>query len=488
MLICGSERCFSNGTGEGTIMSIQPCRPRVGVLGITLELYEQIAPGLRQKREQWLRSAVLPALASIADVRCSRVAYRREDVQSVVAEYEACGCDSLLVMCLTYSPSQMALPALRQTRLPIVIWNTQELWAVDGQFDADKIDDNHGVHGTQDLANVLLRSGVPFEYVTSHVNDQGGLRRLDDFFAATAAVAGLRRCRIGLMGYPFPGMGDFAVDSTWLVASLGCKCESISINEYHRRAAAAPDHSVDQLRADYRRTYAVADDLTDADLDDAARAELALRSICADRRLDAVSFQFLALGEDERTVTLPFVAVSRMMADGIGYAGEGDVVGAAGTWLLNRLSPPASFSEVFTIDFGGNSIFLSHMGEANVALARNDRKISLVARHPPITKTRGRQLVLANSFEPGPATLCALAQGPNNRWRFIVSPMEIQDFGPLPGLPMPHCKIENHKDIRDWLTAYGVAGGPHHHALCLGDARPRLNLAARLLNADYCEV
>ena len=187
-------------------------------------------------------------------------------------------------------------------------------------------------------------------------------------------------------------------------------------------------------------------------------------------------------------MTLPFVAVSRMMADGTGFAGEGDLVGAAGTWLLNRLCPPASFSEIFTIDFAGNSVLLSHMGEANVALARQDRKIPLVARPTPITRTRGRQLVLVNSFQPGPATLCALALGPNGRWRLLASRMEIQDFGPLAALAVPHSKVTSRGDIRDWLTAYALAGGPHHHAICLGDARPRLKIAARLLDADYCEV
>ena len=39
-----------------------------------------------------------------------------------------------------------------------------------------------------------------------------------------------------------------------------------------------------------------------------------------------------------------------------------------------------------------------------------------------------------------------------------------------------------------WLTRYAMAGGPHHHAICFGDARPRIEFAARLLDADYCEV
>jgi L-arabinose isomerase len=469
-------------------MVLKTSRPRIGILALTLEFYERLDPTLRPKREQWLRTNVVPALSAIAEVRFSKAVFRREEVEAVVDGFGAEGCDAIVVICLTYSPSQISLPALKRTRLPIIIWNVQELHAVDESYDDALLVHNHGVHGTQDLANVLLRGNVPFHYTTSHLADNDGLDELKRFFSAASAVAGLRRCRLGLMGYPFPNMGDFAVDTTHLSATLGCSCESLSIEEYNHLAAAAPDSSVKELVAEYRKSYELAGDLTEADLEITARAEVALRSIVADRRLDAMSFQFLAFGEDVRTETLPFVAVSRMMDEGLGFAGEGDLVGAAGTWFLNRLCPPASFSEIFTIDFAHNAVLLSHMGEANTALARKDRKIPLVARAVPITRTRGRQLSLVNCFEPGPATLCALALGPNHRWRFIASVVEIQDFGPLPTLPMPHSKIAMHGDVRNWLTRYALAGGPHHHALCFGDARPCLQIAAGLLDADYCEV
>lgn len=469
-------------------MEQQLKRPRIGVLAVTLELYERLSPGLRERGEDWLRRHVLPPLASIAEVRFPRAAYRREDIEAIVADHEMAGCDAIVVICLTYSPSQIILPALQRTKLPILIWNTQELYAVDESYNAEKMGRNHGVHGTQDLANVLLRSEVRFRYVTSHLSDANGLRSLEDFFVASSAVAGLRRCRLGLMGYPFPGMGDFAIDTTHLAATLGCSWQSLSIEEYNQRAAAAPQHIVDQLTAEYRRLYDVAGDVNETDLQATARAESSLRSMVADYGLDGMSFQFLAFGEDERTETLPFVAVSRLMADGMGFAGEGDLVGAAGMWFLNRLQPPASFSEVFTIDFAGNGVLLSHMGEANAAMASKDRKLPLMARPEPITRTRGRQLALVNGFEPGSATLCALALGPKGRWRLIASSMEIQTFGLLADLPVPHCIVKNHQDVRSWLSAYAMAGGPHHHAICFGDARPRLKIAADLLDADYCEV
>ncbi len=470
-------------------MPVDTSRPPVGLLALTLELYEELAPGLRDAREKWLRDAVLPTVAPIAQVEFRRAVYRREDIEAAVKDFENSGVVALLVICLTYSPSQLALPALRRTRLPILLWNTQELFDVTERFGTGEMIANHGVHGTQDLASVLTRCGVPFEYVTSHLNDPGGLEPLADFFVAAGAAAGLRQARLGLMGYPFPGMGDFAVDTTELVSSLGCRWTPLSVEDYNRRAEQAPPQAVQKRTAEYRALYDVADDLTGEDLDATARAEHALRGLVEAGRLDAISYQFMSFGEDQRTVTLPFVAASRLMAEGIGFGGEGDLVGAAGTWLLGRLCPPASFSEIFTIDFGSGGLLMSHMGEANVAMARTDRKVPLVARPTPITRTRGRQLALVTSFQPGPATLCALVRGPAHRWRLIAGRMEIADFGPLDSMAAPHFKLRPWRgNVRDWLTAYAKAGGPHHHAVCFGDATGRIRAAAKLLDADYCEV
>ena len=41
-------------------MPAELSKPRIGLLALTLELYEQLLPELRAKRERWLREAVLP--------------------------------------------------------------------------------------------------------------------------------------------------------------------------------------------------------------------------------------------------------------------------------------------------------------------------------------------------------------------------------------------------------------------------------------------
>ena len=463
-------------------------KPKVGLLGLTLEFYEAGGPELRKGREQFVRQRLVPALAEVADVRFDRAVYTREDVEKTVTRFEADQVDILLVVLLTYSPSLISAPALKRTRLPIVIWNTQELYAVDESYSGKELSENHGVHGTHDLCNVLTRARVPFGYVTGHIQDAETIPAVNELLRAGYGVSRLHRGRLGLIGYPFPGMGDFGCDLTHVATTLGCAWEAISLSEYYHWVVQASRSDVSRLTDEYRNSYTLAPDVTDDDLAAAARAEVALRRLVYNYRLDAYSYQFLAFGEDARTETLPFVAASRLLGEGIGFGGEGDLISAAHAALLGWLQPPASFSEMFTVDFAGNAVLLSHMGEANVAMARSDRKIRLARSVKPIVPVRGNQLFLATVFQPGEATLTALTLTAGQRWRIIASSIKLEGFGPAPLLAVPHTKVSPAGDVREFLTAYARAGGPHHLAVCFGDARRKLAQVCRYLDADYVEI
>ena len=100
--------------------------------------------------------------------------------------FEVEECDLILLLLATYSPSQIALPALQGTHPPILVWNIQGPRAVSSDFTRGRMIANYGVHGTLDLCNLLLRHGVSFEYVTSHLDDADGLKDLADFSAAAS--------------------------------------------------------------------------------------------------------------------------------------------------------------------------------------------------------------------------------------------------------------------------------------------------------------
>ena len=292
----------------------------------------------------------------------------------------------------------------------------------------------------------------PFEVVTIEPNDAGALERafrkhggrVAGFWAepilmhreAIAVTADYLRLaqylcrRVGALMCIDEIQTGFWRPAVFEYRTLGCSWTNLTVEDYNSRCASASGSEVGKLVSEYRHAYDLASDLTQTDLNSTAAAELALRGMVADNRLAALTYQFLACGDDDRTRALPFVAVSRLMADGIGFGGEGDLVAAAATAFFNWLKTPASFSDIFTTDFAGDALFMSHMGEANVAMARHDRKVALVARPTPITRTRERQLALVTSFEPGPATFAALTQIAGGKWRIIAGAAAVEDYGP----------------------------------------------------------
>ena len=64
--------------------------------------------------------------------------------------------------------------------------------------------------------------------------------------------------------------------------------------------------------------------------------------------------------------------LSQMLADGYGYGGEGDPTSAVAVMLMRALTDDTNFTEMFTIDFAGDAIFMNHMAETNYRLAHPD--------------------------------------------------------------------------------------------------------------------
>lgn len=463
-----------------------PTKPKLGILALTLELYETLSPGVREYREKWLRDVVVKKLGQYVDVEFRNAVFTRRDMDSEVDRLEQAGIDAICVVFLTYAPSQLVLPALKNAKRPIIVWNIQDLFGVDAHYDDQALIANHGVHGTQDLANVLVRCEVDFEYVTTHIDDPDSCKEVTDFCFAASAKRKIAASRFGILGKEFPGMGDFAFDATQWIAKFGCEWTILPIEKYITYAEQADESRAAELAREYQSLYATAPDVGMPDLIHAARAELSLRSLMEEYRLDGFTFLFTALGDDSRTSTVPFVGTSRLMAEGFGFGGEGDLISVMATRMLHHLCPPVTFSEIFTTDYRGNALFFSHMGEMNVAMARRDRKVSLVARPGPITRTLNRQLALVTSLEPGHATLAALVQTAK-RWKIITASMEIEDFPPLASMCVPHFKARV-SDVRHFLTRYAKEGGTHHNMVCFGDARPRLQCLAGLIDADYVDI
>jgi L-arabinose isomerase len=289
--------------------------------------------------------------------------------------------------------------------------------------------------------------------------------------------------RIGLLGYPMEGMGDFGIDTTALLAQVGPQIHHLAMKEVANRAEGAPVDAIAAQMAADRECFQIASDITEAEHEASARLVWALRETLQAHSLHGFAAHFMAVGEEGWLETLPFLAAAKLLGEGYGFGGEGDVTSAVAVSLMATLSGAANFTEMFSMDPAHDAVLMMHMGEGNWRMARQDAPIHMLRSTLGLVDLRVDPLLLAFSLEPGDVTLLSLTTAGDGKMRFVVAEGEVLDFPYVADLQRPHFKFKpkSPDGLPGFLTRFNQAGGSHHQALAYGHWSDTLEKIAALL-------
>ncbi len=452
--------------------------PHVGLLPLYLALYDRAMPELRPGMEAFA-SIIATALTQRGlKVTATPLCRVRAEFAAGVRSLENAQVDALVTLHLSYSPSLESAEVLAQTALPLIILDTTPSFNFGPEQSPAAIMYNHGIHGVQDLCNLLRRHGKQYQVEAGHWEQSDVLDRIADWAQAASMAGAMRTGRVGRFGEPFAGMGDFAVSPAVLQTTLGVTVVACTPAVMPSYLPAADDPAVAaEIAADTRRFATGA--VSVGAHSDAVRVGLALRRWITAERLTAFSINFLACDQASGLPTMPFLEIDKAMARGIGYAGEGDVLTASLVGALLSRFPQTTFTEMFCPDWAGNRIFLSHMGEANSALLAGVPRLVEM----PFPWTDGRDPVCpVGCLRAGAAVLVNLAPGPAESYTFILAPVEMVEGGAVDGLDETvHGWCRPQMPIADFLAAYSRLGGTHHCGLVYGDASQTLTRFGTLM-------
>jgi L-arabinose isomerase len=440
-----------------------PARPRIGLLGVMQALYDDMLPGITERQAAYAH-AIGEALRDVAEVVVGDPVKDRADADRAVAAFEAEGLDGVLVVMLTYGPAMHVTRALAASSLPVCLVNTQPEPEVTAAWDMGDLTYNQGIHGAQDTANALVRSGRPFAVVTGDWHDADFAGAVGRWARAAAAVTRWRSLKVAIFGYAMNAMGDIRVDEHAFLRTLGPQVDALGTGALARAMEEVGDEGVRALMADEDARFTVDERLSAAEREDHARMELALRGLLEGGGYRAYSTHFGAIAEDGRFARLPLAAASSLMADGYAFAAEGDAVTAALMAAAQDLLGATQFTEMYAMDFARDAILMSHMGEGNWALAREDRPVRLIKRPLGIGGLEDPPTFLFQ-YRPGPCTLATLVALEGTRFRLVVSEGEILATDELPALEMPYGFFRPDSGVRDCMDAWLRLGGPHHQVL-----------------------
>ena len=226
--------------------------PRIGLLGIMQELYDEMIPGITEHQAAYA-AEVAQQLSGVADVSFTRPARNQADIEERAAELVTEGVDGIMIVMLTYGPAMRSVHALRAVPVPLLLANIQPRRTITADWTMDDLTYNQGIHGAQDQANALLRAGVPCSIITADWRSEDFAEAFADWAAAARAITRLRSSRVALLGYPMNGMGDILYDPPAMLRRIGPTIVAEDLGGVYRRLEGSDRAAVDALRGRERR-------------------------------------------------------------------------------------------------------------------------------------------------------------------------------------------------------------------------------------------
>ncbi len=452
-------------------------RISAGFLPLYLKLYEDLSPGNYRKADPFIddignlirASGVRPVSPGVVFDTChvedAERLFKEEDVSFIV----------LLHLC--YSPSLLLADFLEKTGLPVLVIDSTP----DPSFEnmrSDYMTRNHGIHGVMDLTSVLKSRGIEYSVVAGHREDPLFRRNLEKNLSALSAVSIFKKQKIGITGKPFIGMGDFSIDFGQLKNDFGIEVEDIPVEMIITENGSIEDSEIEKCIAEDGEFWDTAIVPEEVHVD-SVRTYLALKKIFKRKEITGYTMNFQYITE---SISTPFYACSRIMSEGYGYGGEGDVLTATLGYPLNAISPAAKFDEFFCADWKNDLILMSHMGESDSRFVKKGSAPSLVVRDGFVNPRDS--VVYRFQAEPGEVTFVNISPVRGGGFRMVSGLLDIIDAPVLEEIAAPHYQVKTRVPVNDFLETYALAGGGHHLYIAKGNILGELAVFCRFLGFE----
>jgi L-arabinose isomerase len=431
------------------------------------DVLAQVAEQSQQVVAQLRWTATAPV-----DVVWRPVVTTAEGIHRIAVEANADpGCVGVVAWMHTFSPARMWIRGLDALQVPLLHLHTQANeslpWAT---IDMDFMNLNQAAHGDREFGYIQSRMGVVRKTVVGHATDPHVADRLGAWARAALAWHEARTLTVARFGDTMRNVAVTEGDRTEAQWRWGATVNAYAVADLVAAVEATADAEVDALVAEYEDVYDVVPELRRGgerheSLRYGARQELALRALLDDIGAKAFTTNFEDLAGLRQ---LPGLAVQRLMADGYGFAGEGDWKTSALLRVLKvagaGLPGGTSFMEDYTYHFGpGTPLSLgAHMLEVCPSIATGRPRVEI---HPLGIGNREDPVRLVFDATPGPAVVACLVDL-GDRFRMVANTVEVVDPPePLPALPVGRAVWRPDPDLRTSAECWIVAGGSHHTVL-----------------------
>jgi L-arabinose isomerase len=461
-------------------------RPKIGLFVTALLEDDYNKTGHMRPKMSQATDRIAKILAPYGEIINPGFVEYEPDADKATQIFNAAEVDLIIAIELAYQKGIIPMRTLLRVQAPILVWNTQQIRRLPEDADFDVIMENSGMAGLPELTSALIRSGVPFELLTSHIDDQEGLAQIGHYARAAGAIHRLEKMRIGVIGHPFEGMTDLMVDYLSLRDMIGPVVWPLEPEKVAVAASGMDAKRVKQFMKEQAERYD-ASEMPEDLFDYSSRLTLALLDVAREYKFDGLATFDQIWLTDPRVGIIPSYGTGILCAEGIPVATEADVTTLTAMMILQELAGEVTFLENYVIDFDEDAIILSHDGHGNPALAADPKQVRI---KPSIyyEGVNGRGAGLEFAYKPGEVTILSLIPLGDGDWRLIVGEGESLPITPRPvAAPQMLFRYQN-GSISDFCDLWLLAGSPHHMALAYGHLADQVEKVGSLLGVEVISI
>ena len=460
---------------------------KVGFLPLYIKLYDDSSgPSYRAPMEKYMDMAIkMLETQGIEVLPADQVCRIKPEFEAAAEKFNAADVDAVITFHLAYSPSLESIEALVKLNAPIIVFDSTpdyELIKVAGY--EGRIGPNHGIHGVQDMCNLLKRNGKPYFICAGHALHSEVIAELAGMCRAAKVKKAYETMKVGSVGGSFTGMGDFLVSDERYKNDIGAEVTYMTpevvaeylakVTEEEIEAEIASDAGKYNVEVTYKDEYKLA-----------TKSGLAIRKWMEEKQLGSVTVNFLTL-DICGLPKMPFPECCKVLERGQGYAGEGDVLTAGLVGALFAAYPNTTFTEMFCPDWEQDVVLMSHMGESNPNLAQwkpyiRDCNFSY--------NSCGNTVGMYSCARQGNATIVNLAPM-NDSFTLILCPGKMLDVGLERGAYKSSTQgwFKPGMPLGQFLKAYSMAGGTHHSAMVYDVPLEELKAFGEMMGFDVVVI
>jgi len=405
-------------------------------------------------------------IEGLCDFEFKKIVKNSDEIENIIrdANYDS-NVIGIVTWTHTFSPSKMWIRGLNILQKPLLQLDTQFNREIPWEtIDMDYMNLHQSAHGDKEHGYIYARMNIKHQVISGDFRSENFINQLENWIRSAIGYMESKSLNVIRFGDNMRHVAVTEGDKVEAQIRFGWNINTIAVSALETEINKISKSEVTDLFNEYITKY----DLSTKQIESVyyqARMEIAIKKILKKHKAFAFSNTF----EDTANIKqLAGLSAQNLMAQGIGFAAEGDWKTAALLRIIKMMSVNSnkgcSFMEDYTYHFSseGNYVLGSHMLEVDPSISDDKPRIEV---HPLSIGGKEAPARLVFDAKKGKALqVCLIDLG--HRFRMIIQDVNtIKPLKEMPNLPVARAMWQLEPNFEIGAKAWIIAGGSHHTVL-----------------------